>query len=108
MLVLFDQGTPLGIRAVLTDHIVKTCREHGWSTLKNGDLLRVAEEAGFEVFVTPDQNLVHQQSLAGRRLAIVVLGKNRWKLIQPCLAEIARVVGESKPGSFTVIEISDR
>lgn len=49
MLILFDQGTPVGIRHALTQHSVKTAREEGWSTLLNGELLRAAEEAGFEV-----------------------------------------------------------
>src|SRR5258708_3466065 len=35
MLILFDQGTPVGIRHALTHHIVKTAREQGWSTLLN-------------------------------------------------------------------------
>jgi hypothetical protein len=43
MLVLFDQGTPVGIRDFLTKHTIKTAREQGWSTLLNGDLLREAE-----------------------------------------------------------------
>jgi hypothetical protein len=45
--------------------------------LENGDLLTVAEAAGFEVLVTTDKNLRYQQNLAGRKLAVVVLGKGR-------------------------------
>jgi hypothetical protein len=45
----------------------------GWADLKNGELLRTAEEAGVEVFVTADQSLVDEQNLTGRRLAIVAL-----------------------------------
>jgi hypothetical protein len=48
MLVLFDQGTPVGIRDFLPSHTVKTAREQGWSTLLNGELLSVAEQAGFD------------------------------------------------------------
>jgi hypothetical protein len=61
MLILFDQGTPIGIRNFLRPHTVKTAYELEWSELLNGELLRAAEEAGFEVFVTTDKNLAHQQ-----------------------------------------------
>ena len=105
MLILFDQGTPVGIQHSLHGHTVKTAREQGWSTLLNGELLRVAEEAGFDVFLTTDKNLIYQQNLSRRRIAIVVLGKNRWSLIQPMLAQIAAAVNAAKPGSYTLIEI---
>lgn len=64
MLVLFDQGTPVGIRDFLGKHTVKTAREQNWSTLLNGDLLLEAERAGFEVLVTTDKNLEYQQNLS--------------------------------------------
>ena len=52
----------------------------GWSGVFNGDLLRRAEAAGFDVFVTADRNLEHQQALASRSFGIVVLFSKRLKL----------------------------
>ena len=72
MLILFDQGTPVGIRNSLPEHVVKTAYEQGWSTLLNGDLLSAAEREGFQVLLTADKNLPYQQNLAGRKIAIVV------------------------------------
>jgi hypothetical protein len=80
MLVLFDQGTPIGIRQCLEEHTVRTATEQGWSTLLNGQLLRAAEN-GFDVLLTTDNSLPFQQNLEGRKLAVVVLNKNRWNLI---------------------------
>src|ERR1700719_1690697 len=57
MFVLFDQNTPVAIAKSLPGHLVKTARQQGWDTLANGDLLRVAEEAGFDILLTADQNL---------------------------------------------------
>jgi hypothetical protein len=71
MLILFDQGTPVAIRHSLEGHTVRTVREQGWSDLLNGELLRVAEEAGFEVLLTTDKNMVYQHSLKGRKIALV-------------------------------------
>lgn len=61
MRVLFDNGTPRGLAAALVEHVVEEARSLGWDTLKNGELLSAAEAAGFEVLVTTDRNIRHQQ-----------------------------------------------
>jgi hypothetical protein len=105
MLILFDQGTPIGIKNCLQDHVVKTAWELGWSALLNGELLKAAENAGFELLITTDKNLQYQQNLAGRRIAIVVLGQSRWASIRSKLNQIRSAVEGVSPGSFTVIEL---
>ena len=70
MRILFDQGTPVPLRAIFTTHQISTAFEMGWANLENGDLLRAAEDQ-FDLFITTDQNLRYQQNLAGRRLAIL-------------------------------------
>ncbi|HTZ96409.1 MAG TPA: hypothetical protein VMB18_08440 [Terriglobales bacterium] len=107
MRILFDQGTPVGIRDSLPEHFVRTVRQQGWSTLLNGELLRVAEEAGFDVLLTTDKNLAYQQNLRNRKVAIVALGRSRWSLIQPALGRIVSAVSAAQPGSFTLVEIPD-
>ena len=74
MRVLFDQATPLPIRAHLDQHVVSTAFAQGWDTLKNGELLTAAEQAGFDVLLTTDKNLRYQQNLTDRKISIVVLG----------------------------------
>ena len=73
MRVLFDQGTPVPLRKHLPVHHVSTAHELGWDNLKNGELLQQAEDSGFEVLVTTDQNLRYQQYLTKRVIAVVVL-----------------------------------
>ncbi len=107
MRVLFDNGTPRGIASALPAHEVEEARARGWDTLRNGELLDAAEAAGFEVFLTTDRNLRYQQNLAGRRIAIVVLAKGRWRLIKPRLAEIAAAVDAATPGSFVEVHIPE-
>ena len=80
--------------------------------MENGDLLTVAEAAGFEVLVTTDKNLRYRQNLtgrkiAGRKLAVVVLGKGRWSLIKPHVAQIVAAVNAATPGSFAEVEIPE-
>jgi predicted nuclease of predicted toxin-antitoxin system len=105
MRVLFDNGAPRGVASALSEHIVVEARTHGWDTLRNGELLDAAENAGYEVFVTTDRNLRYQQNLTGRRIAIIVLGVGRWRLIRNKLTEIAAAVSAAAPGSSTEIEI---
>ncbi|WP_434685845.1 hypothetical protein [Pseudanabaena minima] len=73
MRILFDQGTPVPLRQYLTEHSVTTTYEEGWSNLSNGDLLKSAEDKGYQIFVTTDRNLRYQQNLSDRQIAIVVL-----------------------------------
>lgn len=72
----------------LTSHSVETAPERGLAGLANRDLIDAAENAGFDVFVTADQNLKYQQNLTGRRLALVVLTTNHWDTIRPGAARI--------------------
>ena len=105
MRILLDNGTPRGLASALAAHAVEEARSHGWDILRNGELLDAAEAAGFDVFVTTDRNLRYQQNLAGRRIAIVVLGKSRWRLVKNGLAAISAAVDAAAPGSFVEIEI---
>ncbi len=105
MLVLFDQGTPVPLRAFLIGHTVKTAAEQQWSTLANGKLLDAAEAAGFEVFVTTDKNLVDQQNLAVSRLAIVVIGNAQWPVLKLHVQLAVDAINSAKPGSYIVVEI---
>jgi len=108
MRILFDQGTPVPIRRRLKGHSVRTTREQGWSTLTNGDLLRAAEEAGFDLLLTTDKNMRHQQNLMGRRIAVVVLGNGLWPFVEPMLPRVIAAVNAAGPGSYTEVEIPSR
>ena len=59
----------------------------------NGELLKAAEEAGFDLLLTTDNNLTYQQNLNDRKLAIVVLNGNRWRLVQRVIRKIVTAVG---------------
>lgn len=62
MRILFDKNVPVGARTFLAGHEVHTVVEMGWpDQLENGKLLEVAEQSGFDVMVTSDQNIRYQQ-----------------------------------------------
>jgi hypothetical protein len=108
MHVLFDQGAPVPIAAFLREHTVWTTLQEGWDTLANGELLRVAEAAGFEVLLTTDNNIAYRQNLKGRKIAIVVLNRNRWRLVQRMIRKIVAAIDGAEPGSYTLIEVPGR
>ena len=97
-----------GTFPALQGHIVKEAKAQGWDTLSNGDLLNAAEEAGFDVLLTTDTNLPHQQNLKGHKLAIVVLSKNGWTLVRPMMQQIANAVNSARPGTCTLVDIPER
>lgn len=100
MKVLFDHNVPHKLRHLLPGHEIKTADEMSWARLENGLLLAAAEDAGFDLMLTADNNLAYQQNLTGRKLALVVLSTNRWKLVREAVPAIARAVDAAIPGSF--------
>lgn len=93
------------LRKLLSAHQVETAFERGWSTLRNGDLLAVAEQEDFEVFVTTDKNLRDQQNFGGLRIAIVVLSSTSWPRIQKAAAAVKQAIDATLPGSFKEVSI---
>lgn len=101
MRILFDHGTPAPLISFLVGHIVTKAKDAGWDRLVNGALLKAAEEAGFQVLVTTDKNMVAQQNLKSPAIAIVVLGNSQWRIVQRHVRKIAATVNAATPGSYT-------
>ncbi len=107
MKILFDQGTPAPLRKHLTGHEVSTAFELGWSQLTNGALIEAAENAGFEVLITTDQNLRYQQNLQMRKLAIIVLMGTSWPKIQLRLGAIQDALANIQAGTYLEITLTN-
>jgi hypothetical protein len=76
----------------------------GWKSVKNGPLLALAE-ANFDIFITTDQNLRHQQNLTGRRLAIMVLPSNQVPIVVKLLPTIEQVIQTIQAGELVEIPL---
>jgi hypothetical protein len=74
----------------------------------NGELLRVAEEAAFEIFLITDKNIRYQQNLADQVIAIVVLSNSRWPVVRSYIDRVVAAVAAAKPGTYAEVEIPDR
>jgi hypothetical protein len=97
--------TPVPLRRYLTEHSVTTAYEEGWSNLSNGDLLKSAEDKGYQIFVTTDRNLRYQQNLSDRQIAIVVLLSTSWPKIRTQTDKVCGVINEIKLGDYAEISI---
>jgi hypothetical protein len=105
MKLLFDQGTPVPLRNHLRGHVVETAYEKGWNNIKNGELITLAEEAGFDALVTTDQNLRYQQNLTGRKISVVVLLTTSWPRIKNHIDPVIEAIDNLYPGSYVEILI---
>jgi len=105
MRIIFDQATPVPIRSYLKGHLVRTAAQQGWDTLRNGDLLAAAEADGFDLLLTTDKNMRYQQRLAGRKIAVIVLGQQQWPLLRPHIDRVIAAVDACTPGSYAEVEI---
>jgi predicted nuclease of predicted toxin-antitoxin system len=100
MRILFDQGIPLPLKSWLATHHIKTAHQRGWSKLLNGELLAAAEAAGFDLLITTDQNLRHQQDLSRFRIAVLVLMIANWPTLEPHAPAIASAVDKINPRQY--------
>jgi hypothetical protein len=105
MRVPFDQATPLPFRPYPVGHSVRTAAQQGWATLRNGDLLMVAEGAGFDILLTTDKNMRYQQNLAARKIAIVVLSQQQWPQLRLHVQRVIEAIQAATPGSYAEVEI---
>lgn len=102
--VLLDECVPGRLKRELPGFAVRTVREHGWASKLDGKLLRDAE-AKFDVLVTVDRNLVHQQNLSGIRLAIIVLVaySNNIRVLRLLVPELLDTLRTIQPGQVVHI-----
>lgn len=104
MKVLLDENLAHRLRKNLGTHEVYTVTFRGWAGLRNGELLRTAEENGIEVFVTGDRTLFQEQNLAGRSLGIVALSSVEWDILKHHLPLITTAIDNAVPGSFQEVD----
>ena len=104
MKLLLDENLDHALRKLLGPHEVLTVSYMGWAGLKNGELLRTAEENGIEVFVTGDRTLTYEQNITGCRLAIIVLSAIQLPIIRNNLPKIVAAINTAIPGSFQAVD----
>ena len=106
MNVLVDECIDWRLAREIVGHEVKSARQMGWSTIKNGELLKLAEKE-FQVFVTVDRNLSFQQNVPALAIAVIVLRakSNRLSDLQPLVPELLASIPTAKLGTVTYVGV---
>jgi hypothetical protein len=104
MRVLLDECVDWRLSRSIVGHEVKTARQMGWSAIKNGELLTLAE-AEFDVFVTVDRNLSFQQRLPAFNVAVIVIRSrsNRLASLMPLVPALLAAIPAARPGTVTTV-----
>ena len=99
MRVLLDECVNPRVRYAFSKHEVRTVREMGWGGITNGKLMVLAQQ-GFDIFVTVDQNLEHQQNVAKLMLGLIIVAvpDNNIKYFTPVFAELQKSAESVRPG----------
>ena len=99
--VLLDENLPRALAAELTGHEVSTVQAAGWSGTTNGELLRRAQ-GSFDVLLSMDRGLQHQQDLTALQLRIVVIRapSNRMVHLKPLVGSILNTLASLPPGQL--------
>ena len=105
MKVLFDENIPAPLRHHLTGHSVDTVQDRGWEGIRNGLLLDRVEDNGYELLITADQGIRHQQTLSGRQLAVLVLLSNSWPAIRHVTKDILSTVNRMTAGDLIELPV---
>lgn len=91
MKIIIDECVPSIVKKGLPGHGIVTVQEMGWAGVKNGQLLKLVA-ADFDVFITSDKNLRHQQNLGLFDLSIILLPSNQVPVIEALLPKIDSVL----------------
>ena len=104
MNILLDECVPARFARSLVGHAVTTVPKQGWSGIKNGELLELAEKE-FDVFVTVDRKLAAQQDLKKFRIPVILIRAqtNRLEHILPLAAELLEKLSGAVAGELTIV-----
>lgn len=106
MKILLDENIPKRLRFDFNiDDEVSTVQEMKWEGKKNGELLGLMTFAGFDIFITLDKNLQHQQNLKKFSLHIIILdaSDSRYQTLQPLVRKITKVLSGKISGQVIMI-----
>ena len=105
MTILLDHCLPKRLRRHLPGYGVTTAREMRWEEIRNGELLSLAE-AQFDVFLTIDKGIKHQQNMAGRTIAVITLRakSNQIERLAPLMPQVLALLPTVQPGQVYCVE----
>ena len=106
MKLLLDECLPEELKDFIPAHEVFSVTEMNWRGVKNGELMRRAAESKFDIFLTADKNIRHQQNLSQFRVGVVAIEvpDTRIVFLRQLLPQIREAIAAVKPGELIIIE----
>jgi hypothetical protein len=103
--VLLDECLPQRLRRELLGHEVTTVQKMGWAGTKNGALLPLVAQAGFEAFVTIDKGIEFQQRVKDLPFGVVALRarSNDIADLRPLMPAVLAALPALRPGQLVRI-----
>ena len=102
MRILLDENVDRRLKRDFAEgHEVLTVAEVGWAGKRNGELLRLAEKR-FDIFVTTDKGIPHQQNVSRFDLAVALLRakSNAYEDLAPLVDEVEAKLESILPGTL--------
>jgi len=99
MRILLDENVPRQLKTHLVAHAVSTVMEMGWTSVKNGKLLALAESR-FDILITADKGIGYQQNRTGASLILVTfqVRQNKLEHFVRMLAQFEAELAGARPG----------
>jgi predicted nuclease of predicted toxin-antitoxin system len=109
MRLLLDECIDWDFRHGFAGHECHTAQFAGLKGKSNGELLRSAEALGYQVVITVDRNIQHQQNLAGRKISILALQvkTNQLEDLLQMQAAVLNALEKILPGQFLLVLAAD-
>jgi hypothetical protein len=105
MKVLLDENLPNKLLRNLSGHDVYTSRKMGWLGFKNGALIKLMLENGFDALITFDKNIQYQQNFAKYPITVFILiaEKNTFEKLSPLIPKVEEhLKGKLIPGAIII------
>lgn len=105
MRVLLDESLPWQLGRELAGHQVETVQRLGWAGTGNGKLLALAAQSAFDVLLTGDRSIEHQQTISKFRIGVVVVAakSNRLQDLLPLTSVILSAINTVEPGRLVTV-----
>nr|VFJ44702.1 MAG: hypothetical protein BECKFW1821A_GA0114235_10083 [Candidatus Kentron sp. FW]VFJ50426.1 MAG: hypothetical protein BECKFW1821B_GA0114236_10072 [Candidatus Kentron sp. FW] len=103
--ILLDECVDRKLAREISGHTVITVQKAGWTSFKNGNLLRAAQ-ANFDILITTDRKLAFQQNIANFDIAVIVLSTktNHLPELLPLVPDLLEAIPVIEPGTALVLK----
>ena len=105
MRILFDNGTPAPLRRYLEGHSVDLAAERGWAQISNGNLLRLAEQEGYDMLISNDSDFAEQGNLRSDRIRVIVIQRFNWPISPDSIRAIVEAIPRARLGETELLRL---